>query len=90
MPNGQEFILVVFKEIVVRTFPLKKVVAAGVAPYRRRDTLFNGIFQRIAGHYPAAGNAYCQTQPWAGKAQLHYLSLRIARGSNLRFGVTAA
>ena len=25
MPNGQEFILVVFKEIVVRTFPLKKV-----------------------------------------------------------------
>ena len=58
IPNGQEFILVVFKEIVARTFPLKKVVAAGVAPYRRRDTLFNGIFQRIAGHYPAAGNAY--------------------------------
>ena len=25
MPNRQEFILVVFKEIVVRTFPLKKV-----------------------------------------------------------------
>ncbi len=25
MPNGQEFILAVFKEIVVRTFPLKKV-----------------------------------------------------------------
>ena len=32
MPNGQEFILVVFKEIVARTFPLKKVVAAGDAP----------------------------------------------------------
>ena len=31
MSNGQEFILVVFKEIVVRTFPLKKVVAAGDA-----------------------------------------------------------
>ena len=25
MPNGQEFILIVFKEIVVHTFPLKKV-----------------------------------------------------------------
>ena len=32
-------------------------IAAGVAPCRRHDTLFNGIFQRIAGHYPAAGNA---------------------------------
>ena len=65
MPNGQEFILVVFKEIVVRTFPIEEGwewalfgIAAGVAPYHRRETLFNGIFQRIAGHYPAAGNAY--------------------------------
>jgi hypothetical protein len=37
MPNGQEFILVVFKEIVVRTFPLKKVDAAGVAPTAKRN-----------------------------------------------------
>lgn len=37
MPNGQEFILAVFKEIVVRTFPLKKVVAAGVAPTAKRN-----------------------------------------------------
>lgn len=44
MPNGQEFILVVFKEIVVRTFPLKKVgngllfgIAAGVAPTAKRN-----------------------------------------------------
>lgn len=37
MSNGQEFILVVFKEIVVRTFPLKKVVAAGVAPTAKRN-----------------------------------------------------
>lgn len=37
MPNGQEFILVVFKEIVVRTFPLKKVVAAGDAPTAKRN-----------------------------------------------------
>ena len=37
MPNGQEFILAVFKEIVVRTFPLKKVVTAGVAPTAKRN-----------------------------------------------------
>ena len=37
MPNGQEFIHVVFKEIVVRTFPLKKVGAAGDAPTAKRN-----------------------------------------------------
>ena len=58
MPNGQEFILVVFKEIVVRTFPLKKVVAAGVAPYRRRDTQSDNTLLPIPIHFPAAGNAY--------------------------------
>ena len=58
------FTRAVIKGIKVHTFHLKKVgngflfgIAAGVAPYLRRDTLFNGIFQRIAGHYPAAGNA---------------------------------
>ena len=64
-PNGQKFILVVFKEIVVRTIPLKKVVAAGDAPTAKRN-------------------------PGQGKRNSIYLSLRIARGSNLRFGVTAA
>ena len=37
MPNGQEIIHVVFKEIVVRTFPLKKVGAAGDAPTAKRN-----------------------------------------------------
>ena len=58
MPNGQEFILVVFKEIVARTFPLKKVVAAGDAPYRRRDTQSDNSLLPIPIHFPAAGNAY--------------------------------
>ena len=57
-PNGQEFILVVFKEIVVRSFPLKKVVAAGDAPYRRRDTQSDNTLLPIPIHFPAAGNAY--------------------------------
>ena len=58
MPNGQEFILVLFKEIVARTFPLKKVVAAGDAPYRRRDTQSDNTLLPIPIHFPAAGNAY--------------------------------
>ena len=58
IPNGQEFILAVFKEIVARSFPLKKVVAAGVAPYRRRDTQSDNILLPIPIHFPAAGNAY--------------------------------
>ena len=58
IPNGQEFILVVFKEIVVRTFPLKKIVAAGVAPCRRRDTQSDNILLPIPIHFPASGNAY--------------------------------
>ena len=58
MPNGQEFILIVFKEIVARTFPLKKVVAAGVAPYCRRDTQSDNTLLPIPIHFPAAGNAY--------------------------------
>ena len=58
MSNGQEFILVVFKEIVARTFPLKKVVAAGDAPYRRRDTQSDNTLLPIPIHFPATGNAY--------------------------------
>ena len=58
MPNGQEFILAVFKEIVAHTFPLKKVGAAGVAPYRRRDTQSDNTLLPIPIHFPAAGNAY--------------------------------
>ena len=37
MSNGKEFILIVFKEIVVCSFPLKKVVASGVAPTAKRN-----------------------------------------------------
>ena len=62
MPNGQEFILVLFKEIVARTFPLKKVVAAGDAPYRRRDTQSDNTLLPIPIHFPAAGNAYGLSQ----------------------------
>ena len=58
MRNGQEFILVLFKEIVARTFPLKKVVAAGDARYRRRDTQSDNTLLPIPIHFPAAGNAY--------------------------------
>ena len=65
MPNGQEFILVVFKEIVVRTFPLKKVVAAGDAPTAKRN-------------------------PGLGKRNSITFRCALRRGSNLRFGVTAA
>ena len=65
MPNGQEFILAVFKEIVVRTFPLKKVVTAGVAPTAKRN-------------------------PGLGKRNSITFRCALRRGSNLRFGVTAA
>ena len=65
MSNGQEFILVVFKEIVVRTFPLKKVVAAGDAPTAKRN-------------------------PEQGKRNSITFRCALRRGSNLRFGVTAA
>ena len=65
MPNGQEFILVVFKEIVARTFPLKKVVAAGDAPTAKRN-------------------------PGLGKRNSVTFRCALRRGSNLRFGVTAA
>ena len=64
--------------------------AVSVAFSRRRYPHQDNGRNYIGRYYQIEYNAYSQTQPWAGKAQLHYLSLRIARGSNLRFGVTAA
>ena len=84
MPNGQEFILIVFKEIVVHTFPLKKVGnGLSLASLQVSRLTVGVILNLIIPSYPFLFIFLLQVTPTANRNSVSFP----LRASDLRFRV---
>ena len=87
MPNGQEFILIVFKEIVVHTFPLKKVGnGLSLASLQVSRLTVGVILNLIIPSYPFLFIFLLQVTPTANRNSYRVARLvgAVTQGSVLR------